>query len=62
LGGLLHLCLDSVAGSINWAWPFGDFVLGLIAVPRLPGWWVYSLIWHPVFAVECAICLAAVLG
>ncbi len=59
LGGLCHLSLDSVGGMINWAWPFGDFVLGLIDVPRRPGHWVLSFLLHPIFAVELMICAVA---
>jgi len=59
LGALLHLCLDSVSGSINWAWPFGEYILGLIQVPRQPGWWVWSFVAHPVFLIEMTICAAA---
>ncbi len=59
LGAVLHVCLDSFAGRINWAWPFGDFTLGLISVPRQPGIWVWSFVNHPVFLIEITICTAA---
>lgn len=59
LGGLLHICLDSVGGRIDWAWPFGSYILGLIDIPRQQGWWVWSFVNHPIFMIELTICLTA---
>lgn len=37
LCGFIHICLDSVAGSIRWAYPFNTLPYSLITVPRVTG-------------------------
>ena len=59
IGGLVHLCLDSVAGRINWLWPLADGTVVLVDVPARYDWWVWSFILHPVFLIELTICAAA---
>lgn len=59
VGGILHVSLDSLAGRIDWAWPFGSYVLGLITVPRHPMGWQIAFLTHPVFLLEIGICCVA---
>ena len=59
IGALLHVSLDSIAGQINWFWPFGNLTLGLVDVIAQPGWWVWSLVRHWVFGLELVICAMA---
>lgn len=37
LCGFIHICLDSVAGSIRWAFPFNALPYSLVTVPRATG-------------------------
>lgn len=60
LGVFLHLCLDSIAGSIFWMYPFSDTALTLVHVPALYDPWYLNFIWHWTFAVEIAVVLFAV--
>ena len=59
VGALLHLCLDSVTGSIDWAWPFGSYVLGLTNWQSDPSWWPWSYLVTPKFMIELTICATA---
>ncbi len=59
IGALLHMSLDSVAGQINWAWPFGDVTLGLVEVLAEPGWWALAFLRHWTFGLELVICATA---
>lgn len=61
LGGLLHMALDSMAGAINWGWPFASLPVTMIEVPATHDWWVLSFLTHPSFMIEIAICCAAAL-
>ena len=59
LGGLLHLCLDSVVGQIAWGWPLTSHARPLIDVPATRTWWVMSFLTHWTFLLEIAICAVA---
>ena len=56
---LLHLALDSVAGSVRWLAPFSDHETTLVTIPPGPHGWIWSFVTHWTFGVELAICLAA---
>lgn len=58
-GGLLHMALDSIAGRIDWGWPFVEFTVMLVDVPATQSHWVWSFMLHWTFAVELMICLVA---
>ncbi|SFJ37292.1 metal-dependent hydrolase [Celeribacter neptunius] len=58
-GGVIHMALDTIAGSINWAWPFGTFGGPLVVVPATRGNWILSFLTHWTFLTEIAICLLA---
>jgi inner membrane protein len=57
---LLHMVLDSFAASIFWLAPFSDAHLNAVVVPARFDWWVWNFVLHWTFAIEIAICLAAV--
>lgn len=59
LGALLHLALDSIAGSIFWLAPFHDKPLTLVQVPALYHPWQLNFILHWTFTVEIIICIIA---
>ncbi|MGD1933165.1 MAG: metal-dependent hydrolase [Candidatus Phaeomarinobacter sp.] len=59
LGVFLHLCLDTIVGSIFWMYPFSDMTLTLIHVPALYDPWYLNFIWHWTFALEIAVVLCA---
>ncbi|WP_299550197.1 metal-dependent hydrolase [uncultured Tateyamaria sp.] len=61
LGALLHLALDSIAGKVAWAWPVLDEATPLVIVPATQAHWVLSFLLHWTFAVEIALCIAALL-
>ena len=56
---LLHLSLDSIAGSIMWLYPFSDRPLKLATVPPTRSHWIWSFVFHWTFAFEIAIWLTA---
>jgi hypothetical protein len=56
---LLHLVLDSVAGSIMWLWPFSDRLHALVEVPATRSHWVLSFLTHWTVLLELAIWAAA---
>ncbi len=58
---LLHLVLDSIAGSVRWAAPFSDHSTTLVEVPARYGWWVWSFVGHWTFGVELALLSLALL-
>ena len=60
-GGLLHLVLDSIAGSVRWGAPWSAAETTLVVVPPHTGWWISSMVLHWTFAVELAIVAAAAL-
>lgn len=56
---LLHMAMDSFAAEIYWLRPFSDFHLNVVEVPARFDWWVWNFVLHWTFAVEVAICIAA---
>ena len=56
---LLHLVLDSIAGSVRWLAPFSDLETTLVVIPPGPQGWIWSFVTHWTFGVEIAICVAA---
>lgn len=56
---LLHLALDSIAGRIQWGWPFSEAYLTLVAVPARYDSWILSFLTHWTFALELAVVVAA---
>jgi len=59
LGGLLHMALDTIAGSIAWAWPLYADPFTLVVVPATHDHWVASFMAHWTFRVEIATCAVA---
>ncbi len=57
---LVHLILDSLAGSIMWLWPFDDTLYALVQVPATRSHWVLSFLTHWTFAAELAIWAVAI--
>jgi len=56
----LHMALDSFAAEIRWLWPFSDTRFEITRVPDQGyDWWVWNFVLHWTFAVELAICAAA---
>lgn len=60
IGGLIHMALDSIVGSIAWAWPVSTAAHPLVVVPASQDWWVMSFVLHWTFAVELVLCALAV--
>ena len=58
---LLHMVLDSFAASIFWLAPFSDVHLNAVEVPARLDWGVWNFVFHWTFAIEIAICLAAII-
>lgn len=58
-GGLIHVALDTIAGRINWLWPFGEAGGPLVVVHANHSHWVLSFANHWTFKVELAICALA---
>ena len=58
-GGLLHMALDSLCGSVAWAWPLTDWARPLITVPARHDWWVLNFLTHWSFAIEVALVITA---
>ena len=56
---LMHLCLDTIVGSIMWLWPFSDQFFQLATVQPTHNHFVLSFMAHWSFAIELAIWLAA---
>ncbi|WP_284163840.1 metal-dependent hydrolase [Frigidibacter sp. SD6-1] len=52
---LLHLILDSLAGSIMWLAPFDDGLYALVTVPPTRSHWILSFMLHWTFIAELAI-------
>lgn len=59
LGGLLHMLLDSLLGSIAWGWPVSHATYPLIVVPATQDWWVMSFVLHWTFLIEITLCAIA---
>ena len=60
-GVLLHLCLDSVTGSIRWLYPFYDFSVTLFEIPNVYGHWIKNFVFHWTFAIELGFCFLAMI-
>ncbi len=54
-----HLVLDTMAGAIEWLWPFSDKGFHLVTVPAAHAKWYISFLRHWTFLVEVFISLAA---
>lgn len=59
-GLFLHICLDSVAGDIMWAWPLSDQLYHLVTVTARYEHWILNFVLHPVFLLEIAIWIWAI--
>ncbi len=59
LGALLHVSLDTIAGSIVWGWPIWPEPVTLVHVPPTHDHWVQSFLAHWTFRVELAILATA---
>ncbi len=59
LGVLLHLVLDTVAGGVEWLWPFSTASYVLTDVPARHHPWVLNFLLHWTFGLEVAICVIA---
>lgn len=57
----LHLILDTVAGGIEWLFPFSRHSFVLFDVPATHSWWVWNFVFHPSFLLELALCVVAVI-
>ncbi|MEM9582111.1 MAG: metal-dependent hydrolase [Pseudomonadota bacterium] len=57
----LHLCLDSIAGSIMWLWPFSDQFYQLTTVQPTHSHYLLSFLAHWSFTVEILIWLFALM-
>jgi len=49
---LSHLILDTMAGAIEWLWPFSDQGFYLVIVPATHAKWYLSFLTHWTFGVE----------
>lgn len=54
-----HLLLDTMAGEIEWAWPFSNRGFNLITVHATQAKWYLSFLMHWSFALEVFISIAA---
>ena len=54
---ITHLTLDTVAGAIEWLWPFSDKGFYLVIVPATHAKWYLSFLTHWTFALEFFISL-----
>lgn len=60
-GGLIHMVLDTIAGSINWLWPFAQWGVPLVVVPSTHDHWVLSFLTHWTFFNELVLVAFALL-
>lgn len=56
----LHLILDSIAGSIAWAWPFSDHLFEFVQVPATQSHFIWSFILHWTVSFELMIWALAI--
>ena len=54
-----HLLLDTVAGEIEWLWPFMDRGFHLVTVPASHGRWYLSFVTHWTFGIEIGLSIFA---
>jgi inner membrane protein len=59
LNVLLHVVLDTLAGGIEWAWPFSRTAFVLASVPRHYEPWYLNFVLHWTFLLEIALAAAA---
>jgi len=50
-----HLILDTMAGAIEWLWPFSDEGFSLVTVPATHSKWYLSFLTHWTFAAEIIV-------
>ena len=50
-----HLILDTMAGAIEWGWPFSDRGFHLVTVPATQEKWYLSFLTHWTFALDIFI-------
>lgn len=55
LAALLHVALDTIAGSIRWLAPFASHETTLVTIPPTHSSWIVSFATHWTFGVELAI-------
>ncbi len=56
----LHICLDTIAGSIMWLWPFSNQLYELTTVPATQSHWILSFMVHWTFGLEIGIWIIAI--
>ena len=56
---LSHLILDTMAGAIEWFWPFSDKGFHFVTVPASHSKWYLSFLTHWTFTVEVFVSLLA---
>ena len=56
---ILHICLDTIAGSIMWLWPFSDQLYEMATVPATHKHWILSFMAHWTFGLEIVIWVIA---
>jgi hypothetical protein len=54
-----HLVLDTMAGEIEWAWPFFSHGFTLVTVPATHVKWYLSFLTHWTFALEIFVSITA---
>ena len=59
IGAVVHMALDTIAGAIRWGFGEMSFSGPLIVVPATQPHWLLSFMLHWTFAVELALCAAA---
>jgi inner membrane protein len=52
---LVHLILDTIAGGVNWAWPYSDSLFAFVEIPATYSHWVISFVLHWTFLLELLI-------
>lgn len=55
----VHVCLDSIVGSVMWLWPFSDRFFQLAVVQPTHSHFVLSFMAHWSFLLEVGVWLAA---
>ena len=56
----MHLCLDTIVGSIMWLWPFSSEFYQFATVPATHSHFVLSFMLHWSFALEIIVWLTAI--
>ncbi|MDA8747840.1 metal-dependent hydrolase [Litoreibacter sp.] len=56
----IHLCLDSIVGSIMWLWPISDQFFQLATVQPTHSRFILSFMAHWSFALEIALWITAI--